>query len=618
LHSLLTTNLEAGAAAILLAGLVMFLLVRRSLAPLGLIRRELVNMAASTAQQELDARTLAALDARLDELRQTLFNRGEPRREAATLFFGEKPVNNDLALVDGIGAQDGTLVSVFMGDLRVATNVRKADGSRVIGTTLALGPVYDRVLKLGKTHRGDADIFGVPHFAIYEPILSNSEIIGILFVGLPRLAVGKQAAASISSTSNEIGQMLEAVRELGKAAMAREIAEKEGAEQRQEARDAQRHFQASQRDAQRRVDEERARSAQAQAKMVEERAAEQARMAEERAAAQAKASAEQSQVVGALARALAGLSEGDLTVRLCEGFTESYRQIRDNFNAAVERLQQTIGAIVNAAHEVAGASGEISGSVTNLSQRTEEQAASLEQTSATMEEISATAKKNADSARYASESADSACAAAARGGEVVARTAEAMAKIKGSSERISEIIGVIDEIAHQTNLLALNAAVEAARAGEAGRGFAVVAVEVRSLAQRCSQAAKDIKDLITNSNGQVQEGVKLANEAGGALTEVVRTIKQVADIISEIAAASGEQSSGIEQINGALSNMDEITQQNSALVEESAAAGRALEAQAASMSEQVAKFKIETDDPIQLAAPEAVRAPAARVARVRR
>lgn len=171
-----------------------------------------------------------------------------------------------------------------------------------------------------------------------------------------------------------------------------------------------------------------------------------------------------------------------------------------------------------------------------------------------------------------------------------------MTRIEQSSSKIADIIGVIDEIARQTNLLALNAAVEAARAGEAGRGFAVVASEVRSLAQRSSQAAKDIKDLIKNSNGQVQEGVALANKAGSALTEIVQSVKGLAGIVSEIASSSIEQSGGIEQVNKALNQMDEITQQNSALVEQTTAAAKMLQSQAAAMSEQAGMFHIEAND----------------------
>jgi methyl-accepting chemotaxis protein len=189
---------------------------------------------------------------------------------------------------------------------------------------------------------------------------------------------------------------------------------------------------------------------------------------------------------------------------------------------------------------------------------------------------------------------------------VVAKAVTAMARIKETSDEISDIIGVIDEIARQTNLLALNAAVEAARAGEAGRGFAVVASEVRSLAQRSAQAARDIKDLITNSSMQVQEGVELANKAGASLTEIVASIKQVAEIVAEIASASAEQSTGIDQVNIALTRMDEVTQQNSALVEENAAAAKALERQSQAMDEHVNVFRLGEMQADRDASPQAV------------
>ncbi|AXK81183.1 HAMP domain-containing protein [Pseudolabrys taiwanensis] len=257
------------------------------------------------------------------------------------------------------------------------------------------------------------------------------------------------------------------------------------------------------------------------------------------------------------------------------------------------RVRDTISEIKQSAMEVNNASGEISTSTTDLSQRTEEQAASLEETTAAMEEISAAVKKSAENADQANRSAAQAREVADQGGEVVAKAVSAMAKIEDSSRKISDIIGVIDEIARQTNLLALNAAVEAARAGEAGRGFAVVATEVRGLAQRSSQAAKDIKELITNSNGQVQEGVELVNHAGEALGKIVNSVQQVAALVSDIAMASTEQATGLEQINKALMQMDEVTQQNAALVEENAATAKALETQAQSMDEQVAFFKID-------------------------
>lgn len=313
----------------------------------------------------------------------------------------------------------------------------------------------------------------------------------------------------------------------------------------------------------------------------------QAQAAEERA----RAADEQARAMRMLGEGLGRLSDGDLTVRLDDGFSESYGQIKDDFNTAMSRLQSTIQAIALATGEVSNAAAEISASTTDLSQRTEEQAASLEETSASMEQISATVKQNAQNAQHANSLTQGTHQIADQGGQVVSEAVSAMARIEDSSRKISDIISVIDEIARQTNLLALNAAVEAARAGEAGRGFAVVASEVRSLAQRSSQAAKDIKDLIINSSTQVTEGVDLVNRAGTSLGKIVESIKQVAEIVSEIANASGEQASGLDQVSKALVQMDEVTQQNSALVEQNAATAKTLEDQQAAMRERMGFFK---------------------------
>ncbi len=294
-----------------------------------------------------------------------------------------------------------------------------------------------------------------------------------------------------------------------------------------------------------------------------------------------------------LIKMLNSLAEGNLTDRITAQYQGNFATLKDNANKTAERIGATISEIKSSAAEVTNASAEISTSTTDLSQRTEEQAASLEETSASMEEISATVKKNAENAQAANQSASSTREVAERGGQVVAKAVQAMAKIEDSSRKISDIIGVIDEIARQTNLLALNAAVEAARAGEAGRGFAVVASEVRSLAQRSSQAAKDIKDLITNSNDQVKDGVDLVNKAGASLNEIEESIKKVAEIVADIAHASAEQAGGIEQVGKALAQMDEVTQQNSALVEENAATSKTLEHQARAMDERVAFFQID-------------------------
>jgi len=262
-------------------------------------------------------------------------------------------------------------------------------------------------------------------------------------------------------------------------------------------------------------------------------------------------------------------------------------------NVMVDEVRRTVSEIKSSSREVTNASAEISTSTTDLSQRTEEQAASLEETSASMEQIANTVRKNAENAQEATKSAMATREVADRGGEVAGRAVKAMARIEESSRKISDIISVIDEIARQTNLLALNAAVEAARAGEAGRGFAVVASEVRSLAQRSSQAAKDIAQLITNSSGQVKEGVDLVNQAGSALNEIVESIRTVAASVAEIATASAKQATGLDEVKKTLDQMDELTQRNSALVEENAATAQTLEYQAKAMDEQVAFFQVD-------------------------
>ena len=285
--------------------------------------------------------------------------------------------------------------------------------------------------------------------------------------------------------------------------------------------------------------------------------------------------------------------DNDLTQRIAlEGKSGATRLLSESFNDLLRSVGSVISDIRTATREVASSTAEISTSTTDLSQRTEEQASSLEQTSASMEQMATTVRKNADNARNANDLIGATRDVADKGGDVVSRAVAAMARIEESSRRISDIISVIDEIARQTNLLALNAAVEAARAGEAGRGFAVVASEVRSLAQRSSQAAKDIKDLILNSSSQVQDGVQLVNQAGTSLKDIVDAIRGVAGIVADISKASDEQALGIDQINKALTQMDEMTQQNSALVEENAASVKTLEELAASTDERVSSFKI--------------------------
>ncbi|HEX3442071.1 MAG TPA: methyl-accepting chemotaxis protein [Pseudolabrys sp.] len=307
------------------------------------------------------------------------------------------------------------------------------------------------------------------------------------------------------------------------------------------------------------------------------------------------------------------VADGDFNVTLpVIDRKDEVAQIVAAVRTMIAQVSDTITQIKSSAREVTNASSEIAIATTDLSQRTEEQAASLEETSASMEEISSTVRRNAENAQKARQSALSTQKVADRGGDVAGKAVQAMSRIEESSGKIADIIGVIDEIARQTNLLALNAAVEAARAGEAGRGFAVVATEVRSLAQRSSQAAKDIAQIITSSGGQVKEGVALVNQAGNALNEIVDSIREVASLVSDIATASAEQATGLDEIGKALAQMDEATQRNSALVEENAATAHTLEEQAKSMDEQVAYFR--TEDAPVAAAPARTMAPPSRQA----
>ncbi len=290
-------------------------------------------------------------------------------------------------------------------------------------------------------------------------------------------------------------------------------------------------------------------------------------------------------------RLLSALAQGDLSQTIeNNNYVGAFEQLKEDANATVSRLTEIMTEISRSTEIVATATEEISQGNISLSQRTEQQAASLEETAASMEQMTSTVQQSADNAKEATQLAISAKERAEKGGEIVGATINAMTEISNSSKKVADIIGVINEIAFQTNLLALNAAVEAARAGDQGRGFAVVASEVRNLAQRSAAAAKEIKGLIQDSVTKVEEGTKLANQSGQTLEEIVLAVKKVSDIITEIAAASQEQSSGIHQVNKAIVQMDEMTQQNAALVEEAATASGAMKEQAQSLKEQVAFF----------------------------
>jgi len=319
---------------------------------------------------------------------------------------------------------------------------------------------------------------------------------------------------------------------------------------------------------------------------------------EERAAhsqEQERLATEQRQVMDALAEGLDRLSRGDLTCRIDAELAAEYEKLRDDFNLAVGHLAETIRTIQATSGDVGNAALEINTGADDLSKRTEEQASSLEETAATTEELAASVKASAHSSQQAVALAEEAMDVARKGGAIVQNAVDAMARIETASRKISDITSVIDEIAFQTNLLALNAAVEAARAGDAGKGFAVVASEVRTLAQRSGEAAKDITALITESGAEVAQGVGLVRSAGAALERIVEASRKVSATVSEISAAATEQAHGIDEMSQAVAHMDEMTQQNAALAEQSAASATALANQIQRLNDLVASFQTRDD-----------------------
>ena len=307
--------------------------------------------------------------------------------------------------------------------------------------------------------------------------------------------------------------------------------------------------------------------------------------------ARLKAEAEQSTALSALRGVLAKLSAGDLDARLPADLPENFVQMASDYNASIDALRATIGTVRQSADEIFKSTAAISDATDDLAQRTEQQAAGLEESTAALHELTQNVTLTADGAKEASQVVGVALAEAHVSEEVVGRAVSAMGAIEKSADEISKIIGVIDEIAFQTNLLALNAGVEAARAGEAGRGFAVVAQEVRELAQRCANAAREIKNLISQSSTQVEAGVGLVNNAGDALAKIIVRIGEINEIVAKIASAAADQSGGLREVNTSVASMDQITQRNAAMVEESSAQTATLQEEAGRLVQALQGFK---------------------------
>ncbi|MEX6507370.1 methyl-accepting chemotaxis protein [Jiella sp. M17.18] len=351
------------------------------------------------------------------------------------------------------------------------------------------------------------------------------------------------------------------------------------------------------------------------AKLAAEAEAERSRRAAEadRTSREAEKAAEARKLEAAfrqLSKALQRLSQGDLTVRV-DQLDPAYAEIRDQFNTSVESLEATLGSVVTSTSSIRGGLKEISIASHDLAQRTQQQAASIEETVAALTEVSNGVNRTAESAGSARQSAEMARKNAAKGGEIVSRAVAAMSQIEASSQQITQIISVIDEIAFQTNLLALNAGVEAARAGEAGKGFAVVAQEVRALAQRSAEAAKEIKDLISASSSQVQRGVELVTASGKSLDEIVAQVGGMSQIVSQIAESAREQALSLKEVSAAADQMDQVTQQNAAMVEETTAAAQNLNSETEDLAAAVGRFTTRAAGGARTAAVPAARPAAA-------
>ena len=529
---------------------------------------------------------------------------GADIREAdGKLYAGEQPIDGNAGLVDGIKSLVGGAATVFHGDLRVTTNVVKPDGSRAVGTKLAQGPVYDAVLRDGHPYRGEAEILGVPYLVAYDPIKGQGgTVLGALFVGVPKaeffasadafarqavivgVLIALVAAAAMLWTTRKLFSPLDGLRRaMERLAQGDAEAAVDGAQRSDDIGGMARAVVRFQDSALEKRRLEASAVAMRDAADAERRQGETSRAAAARALRDA---------VAALGAGLDHLSQGDLTYRLSDAFAADYRKLQEDFNAALAQLQDTMGVIREDAQGIRSMAGDVSQTADELSRRIEQQAANLEETAAALDGITKAVRSTAQGAVQARSTAAAAKSEAESSRRVVVDAVAAMDGIARSSREIGQIIGVIDEIAFQTNLLALNAGVEAARAGDAGRGFAVVASEVRGLAQRSADAAREIKTLISASTAQVTAGVDLVGETGSALDRILGHVETLHNAVDAITAATQDQAGSLNQVNTAICDMDRVTQQNAALVEETSAASQTLAQGAENLAHLIGRFQV--------------------------